>query len=207
MAQSAYFSNLPLRGYTLDPNAAPGDYQWVTDIFRRVGPIKNLLKHKILFYAYAIQDGDSPEIIAHKYYGDVSYHWVVCILNSIIDPVLDWPKNNANLNAYIMDRYGSIGAAQTQIHHWNKTISKTDSLGNTSEITSIIDETEYDSLTSLVPEVFTFSDGTTVTKTTSRGTVDSYTYEIDTNEAKRNILILNKVYLSQVVNELGNLAT
>lgn len=202
---STYFDNFPIRAYTLNANAQPGEFELVTDILRRAAPVKELLKNRILFYAYTIKDGDTPEIIAHKYYGSAQLFWVVTLVNKMIDPLVDWPKNSYNFNAYIIDRYGSAGVAQSTIHHYTMTIAKEDSEGNVSEQTVIIDEDKYDSLSSVVPEVFTFADGSTVTKTTTRDIVYAYDYEQDVNEAKREIILLNKAYLSQFLEEFTGL--
>lgn len=204
---SEYFSNFPYIGYSLNETPQPGELLWVTDIFRRTAPITNLLKNRQLFYRYQIVDGETPEMIAGRVYGSAKYHWVVNILNNITDPLLDWPKDYSNLVAYINETYGSIASAAGSIHHYTMTLSKVDSLGNSSEETFIIDETKYDTLTSLVPVVVTFSDGATVTTTTTRATVDNYTYEIDRNEAKRIILLLKEEYLSQISSELESLLT
>ena len=98
-----YFLNFPLRTYTLNPSPQVGEFDVVTDIFRRVAPIRNLLQHTLMFYAYEIQEGDSPELIAHKYYGSVDYHWLVTLMNNMMDPVLDWPKTNVDLDRYVSD--------------------------------------------------------------------------------------------------------
>ena len=37
-----------------------------------------------------MQDSDTPEIIADKYYGNVEYHWVVLLFNNIIDPQFEY---------------------------------------------------------------------------------------------------------------------
>jgi hypothetical protein len=200
-----YFSNFPYITYTLNNSPQPGEIEWVQDIFRRSAPLINQIKNKRLYYTYQIADGDTPEMIAHKYYGSTSYHWVVTLINGIIDPLLDWPKNYGNLIAYIADKYGSVAVAQANTHHYTMTQTKTDSLGNTSESTMIIDQVKYDTLSSPVPEVYTFGDGATVTVTTSRAIVDGYTYEQELNETKRTIILLKKEHLGQIVAELEKL--
>ncbi len=199
---AVYFSNFPLRTYSLNTNAAPGEFEWVTDIFRRAAPVKNLLKNRELFYQYTVLDGETPEIIADNEYGSPNFHWVVTILNNIRDPLLEWPKKYGDLVAYVNDKYGSLAVASATNHHYTMTIMKVDSLGYSSSETSIIDQTKYDTLVSLVPEVYTFSGGRTVTVTTTRSSVDCYTYEIDLNESKRNIQLLQENYLPQVMSEL-----
>lgn len=202
---SEYFSSFPYVGYSLNENPQPGELTWVTDIFRRTAPIRDLLKNRQMFYRYLILDGETPEMIAAREYGSAAYHWVINILNNITDPLLDWPKDYANLVAYINETYGSIASASTGIHHYTMTQSKVDSQGNSSEETFIIDETKYDTLTSLVPVVTTFAGGVTVTVTTTRATVDNYTYEIDRNESKRSIVLLRDSYLAQIASELERL--
>jgi len=202
---AAYFSNFPFHRYSLNPQTAPGEYEWVTDIFHRAAPIKNILQNREAYYTYQVIEGESPEIVADKEYGSPKYFWVITLLNNIRDPLLDWPKNYGDLVAYVTDKYGSLALASSTIHHYTMTITKTDSLGNASEETTVIDQTKYDSLVSLVPEVFTFSDGNTVTKTISRSSVDCYTYEIDLNEQKRSIKLLKDTFIPQVVAELETL--
>jgi hypothetical protein len=204
---AGYFDNFPYVGYDLNSSPQPGELVWVTDIFRRTAPIQNLLKNKQLFYNYHINEGETPEMIADRTYGSSKYHWVVNLINNITDPLLDWPKDYANLVAYINDTYGSVANAASGIHHYTMTQSKVDSLGNSSEATFIIDLTKYNTLTGLVPVVTIFSGGATVTVTTTRSTVDNYTYEIEANEAKREIILLKESYLPQITSELESLST
>jgi hypothetical protein len=197
-----YFTNFPLFGYTLNPSVAPGEVEYATDLFHRAAPIRNILKNKELFHEYVIRDGETPEMLADTYYGSSHYHWVVTLLNNILDPLLDWPKKYGDLIAFVNEKYGSIAVAQATIHHYTMTITKVDSAGYTSSETTIIDLDKYNSLVSLVPVVYTFAGGRTVTVTTTRSSVDSYTYEVDNNESKRVIQLLKSDYVPQVVSEL-----
>lgn len=202
---ASYFSNFPYISYSLNPSSQPGEAEWVTDIFRRAAPIVTLSRNSRMFYPYLIIEGETPEGIADKIYGSSKYHWVVTLFNNITDPLLDWPKDYQNLVRYIVNKYGSIAAASSGTHHYTMTETKVDSLGNTSEETFIIDATKYATLASPVPVVTTFSSGATVTKTTTRAVVDNYTYEVNLNEEKRNIVLLQDTHLPQVVTELESL--
>ncbi len=202
---AGYFDNFPYLTYSLNQNPQPGELDVVQDIFRRTAPIKNLLKNKQLFYAHVIIDGETPEGIADATYGSSRYHWVVNLLNDITDPLLDWPKNYANLVLFLNEKYGSVANASQTIHHYTLTESKVDSLGNSSQSTFIVDKTRYDASTSVPDVVTTFSNGRTVTVSTTRATVDNYTYEVDLNESKRNIVLLKETFLSQMVAELETL--
>lgn len=202
---SKYFLNFPFRGYTLDPNAGAGDYVVVTDIFKRIRFRQQLLANARLYYPYQIKDGDAPEIIAHKYYGSVDYFWIVLLVNNITDPLRQWPKNYPAFVQHIKDTYSSLENAQISIHHYEKIITKTNSANEISQNITVIDETQYNSLSAVVPVVYQFSDGSTVTVTTERRTIDCYTYEEQQNDLRRNIVLLKSEYLSQVTEELESL--
>jgi len=201
---TSYFDNFPYIGYNLNANSA-SELVWVQDIFRRCAPVQNLLKNTQAFYEYVIQEGETPEMIADHQYGSSKYHWVVTMVNNILDPLIDWPKDYANFVKYIVDKYGSVAAASGANHHFTMTITKVDSLGNSSQKTFTIDESKYDTLTSPVPVVTTFSSGVTVTETITRSAQDNYTYELELNESKRHISLLQKNYLPQIVSELERL--
>ena len=48
--------------------------------------INEKIKQNILgFDYYDVKDGETPEMIAHKYYGDVNYHWTILLVNDIVD--------------------------------------------------------------------------------------------------------------------------
>jgi len=204
---ASYFSNFPYVFYSLNESSQPSEVNLVTDIFRRSAPIANLSKNSRMFYPYQIIEGETPESVAYRIYGSTKYHWVVTLFNNITDPLLDWPKDYKNLVAYIVDTYGSVAAANAGTHHYTMTKTKVDSIGNTSADTFIIDATQYATLVSLTPVVTTFSSGATVTVTTTRAIVDNYTYEVDLNESKRPIVLLQPENLPQVVSELESLLT
>ncbi len=203
MAQ--YFQYFPFLTYSLDSASISTD-DIVTNIFRRVGFMDSIKNNSQLFYPYSIVDGDTPEIIAHKLYGDVNLYWVVTMFNDIINPVTDWPKTYAQFTQYITDSYGSIATAKTTTQLYTKTVTKSNSQGfETSEI-FVIDLTTYNSLASVVPESYTFEDGSTVTVTTTRQIVSVYDYEENLNEAKRNIHLLKIDYLPLAKSQMESLS-
>ena len=200
-----YFRNFPIITYSLDPSATDTP-DLRTNIFRRIGFRESVTENAQLFYPYNIKESDLPEIIADKLYGSVDYYWVVTLFNNIVDPIVDWPKTYQNLQSYIINKYGSIAAAKNQIHHYTKTISKVNSAGNSTSATYIIDLTTYNSLSSVVPQSFAFSNGSTVTVTTTRASVSSYAYEETLNEKKREIRLLKPEHLSLAKAQLERLS-
>ena len=95
-----YFDTLP-KVITLDPNNNP---ILVTNLLTRASILQNLLVNPQLFYSYDIQDGDTPEIVAAKYYGDSYRYWLVLFANQILDPQWQWPLSSQQFQAYINDK-------------------------------------------------------------------------------------------------------
>ena len=61
-----YFQSFPFVS-TTDYN---GNQIALTNLMLRSEIVPTLLNNPLLFYNYDIQDGDTPESIANKYYGD-----------------------------------------------------------------------------------------------------------------------------------------
>lgn len=108
-----YFSKFPKITYTLDG----GDTGFVaTDIFRRIIAQDQNLSTALSYDEYDVIDGETPEIIAHKLYSNAELHWVVLLVNNIIDPRYDWPLSIRSLSNYVTDKYG-VGN-ELDIHHY-----------------------------------------------------------------------------------------
>lgn len=195
----------------------------LTNLMVRTEIIPSLLNNPLLFYSYDIQDGDTPEIIADKYYGDSYRYWIVLFGNQIIDPQWNWPMNQNLFNDYILDKYKSSTAnslnisantvtssqvlayTQSNIQNYVETIITIDSSTNEST-TSIyyIDPTAY----ALVQEntsTGAFSSGAQVTQTVSKYTETIYEYETRLNESNRNINLVNSSYVSQFESQFQSL--
>lgn len=108
-----FFSKFPLLAYTLDNN---NTYQIIPDILRRIKFADQLKNNDTFFDKYDVRDGDTPEILADKFYGDSNFHWVILMVNDIIDPRFEWPMNFNMLNEYCKGKYGEN--AVYQIHHY-----------------------------------------------------------------------------------------
>ena len=87
----------------------------VTDIVTRIA-IREKYSNKIsLYYPYDIQEGDTPEIIASKYYGDPERHWIVMLANDTINPFFDFTLDYPVFTRYLMDKYK---AEANSINQW-----------------------------------------------------------------------------------------
>lgn len=107
-----YFSKFPVTLYSLDDKAS---VQTVRNILLR-NKINDDVKNNFAIYdEYDIMDGETPEIVAHKFYGNAQLHWLVLHMNDIIDPRYDWPLNTLNLYNYCVSKYAAnVNAA----HHY-----------------------------------------------------------------------------------------
>lgn len=115
MSGTNYFSYFPQVEYSFPE----GYTKTVTDIFKRVKMValSNSLKASI-FYNYTIKDGERPEDIANRYYGDTQYYWLILYTNNIISLYSQWPKSSQQFEDYITSTYGSFEDAQSIFHHY-----------------------------------------------------------------------------------------
>lgn len=102
-----------------------GDLETVTNIFHRMGYIKDVLNNVSSYYLYEIQDGDTPEVLAEKVYGDAGAGWMIIYANNIVDPQWDWPVDDETFKNFIISKYGSLSAASTGVHHYEKVVETT----------------------------------------------------------------------------------
>jgi len=86
----------------------------VTDITRNIRVRKEILANITLYEEYDIEDGETPELIAEKIYGDAKYHWVVMLCNDSIDYLTDFPLEESRLLKVIQEKYDNIYG----IHHY-----------------------------------------------------------------------------------------
>ena len=108
-----FFSKFPLFAYTLDNR---NTYQVVPDILRRIKLSDQLKNNDAFFDKYDVRDGETPEILADKFYGDSNFHWIILMANDIIDPRFDWPMDFNMLNEYCRGKYGT--SEVYHIHHY-----------------------------------------------------------------------------------------
>lgn len=104
------FNKYPTLGYISD-----GRIVNVVDIFRRVAVIQESLNNYNIEY-YTIQDGEQPEDVAYKLYGNGKLGWTILIVNNILDPYNEWYLSGEILEDYVVRKYGA-NFLNTH-HHW-----------------------------------------------------------------------------------------
>jgi len=104
-----FFSKFPTVQYDI---SGGGDYAVLTDISRTVD-INNLNEDKVSYYTYYnIQNGDRPDVISQKLYGNSNYYWTFFILNDQLKTGISnaWPLPSADLENMISIEYDKYSA-------------------------------------------------------------------------------------------------
>jgi hypothetical protein len=163
----------------------------LTNILRRF-KVKDSVKNRTdVYYTYDVQSGDRPDTIAEKYYGDSAYAWVVLHYNDIEDPIFGWALFNQDFDNYIKSKYGSIATAQGTIHEYRRILTQ--------------QQTKVDG--TIVPERYVVVDKDTydTLSFTEKQSISKWDWEVEENEKRRKIKILDKKYLSQLTGEVEDI--
>ena len=169
-----YFQPFPKLSYTLDDKVS---YQTIQDIFRRVVLSYNTRIKNSYFTYYEVGDGETPEVVSHKFYRNTNFHWIILHANEIIDPRWDWVLSQLDLLTYVQDKYG-VGN-EYAIHHWEYVVYE----GTTSEqkLISPTQDAYYNT------------------------SISNWEYEDTLNEAKRKIKIIVPALVPNLQKEFINL--
>lgn len=221
----SFFAGFPKTIYSF--NFQDRDLKLVTNIFSRISMRQDVLNNVYAFYKYQLQDGDTPEIVAQKEYNNPLFHWVICYVNGLTDPIFDFPLPRDSLERYIIKKYNyaNIESAYTETKHYVlKTESKYAEINGPTTTTvsnSIVTLSQYDytsnTLVLKTPNVTTWSNTNlrsnnadansaivaTVNTSSVIVPVSVYEYEDQVNEDKRQIKLLSQQYVEVMTNELN----
>ena len=165
----SYFSMFPLLYYDAK---ASGTNKVYTNLMNRLKMISNTKESLMNFDYYDVQDGDTPEIIAFKYYGDVRYHWTILYVNDITDYYSQWPMTVQKFEEFVNDKYDNPMGT----HHFEITQTS----GETTKIIDVgLNSVDYPSATN----------------------ISNYQYEESLEEQKRQIRLIQPKYIEQFVKE------
>ena len=176
----SYFTQFPLMAYDVAGNK---NYKLLPNILKRVKLRSGLRSGAFLFDSYDVKDGENPEDIAFKWFGDAQLHWVILMTNNITDRYYQWPLTQPQFQEHLTDKYGAGNEDAT--HHFEKTqdSGKTSSSG---------------------PNDFSHK----VECNSDDGDPDIITnrqYEQRKQDQYRSIRLLDKKYLKTLVNEFEGL--
>ena len=96
-----------------------GNYKLLPDILRRVKLRSGIRSGTFLFDNYDVKDGEKPEDVAFKWFGDPEMHWVILMTNNITDRYYQWPLSQPQFQEHLTDKYGA--GNEDAVHHYEKT--------------------------------------------------------------------------------------
>jgi len=164
-----YFSKFPLIVYDAKGDA---NFKIATHMLVRVALRTKVRTNTLLYDTYDVKEGETPESLAFKLYGDSEYHWIVLFANNITDRYHDWPMSTPQFLEFINEKYADPNA----LHHYE--IPQTS--GDTSiKIDIGTDNTDYPSATAIT----------------------NFEFEQDRQDTIRRIRLLDPAYINQLVGE------
>ena len=165
----SYFDMFPNIYYDAKGN---GKFTIQKNLLSRLKLVDKVKENILGFDYYDVKDGETPEMIAHKYYGDVGYHWTILLVNDIVDYYEDWPMSVQRFEEFVKNKYTNPEA----IHHYE--ISQTS--GDTTVTIDVgMNTTDYPSATA----------------------ISNYQYEDRLQEKKRQIRLIGTRYIDDFVKE------
>ena len=106
-----YFKQFPTIPYD---SHGTGKFKDVKNLLRRVAIRSKVKTNAMVYDTYDVKNGETPESIAFKLYGDAELHWVIMLVNDITDRYHDWPMSEAQFLQFVNDKYDNVDA----VHHY-----------------------------------------------------------------------------------------
>lgn len=176
----SYFSRFPMMVYDVKNN---GNYKILPDILRRVKQRNAIASGQFIFDTYDVVNGEKPEDIAYKWFGDAQLHWVILMTNNITDRFHQWPMTQPQFDEFLTDKYGA--GNEDAIHHYEitKSSGKTSSSGpnDYSHLVEVNSDTE------------------------NASSISNREYEERQQDKYRSIKLLNQQFLSDFLEEFDKL--
>lgn len=169
-----YFENFPVVWHKL---VGTNDQVLIQNITRRVVVVDGLGDIEGLLLDYNIFDGETPRAFAERVYGSFELFWVVCLINGIFDIAGQWPKPEKRVLAGLMAQYGQSGMYAVK-HYVDVYGTVTDPLAQKLAHNDI-DATDEQAISryNLYPVTY-------------------YDYELDQNNRKRAVKVLDPDYVA-----------
>ena len=166
-----YFDSFPVIFYDSTGNLIFKD---VTNLLRRVGLRTKVRTNSLLYDTYNVKEGETPEMIAHRLYGDTELHWIILLVNEVTDRYHQWPMTTPQFLDFINDKYDNPDG----IHHYETTQTS----GDTKVKIEVFNEVDEDAYTGLTP-------------------ITNREYEENEQDKRRKIKLLDPSYVNAFVSE------
>jgi hypothetical protein len=164
----------------------------------RVKILEQLNSEPLGYLAYTIKEGERAEDIAYYYYDDIGKVWLVYMANNIVDPYSQWPLNQTEFEKYLIAKYKTQSASVGyNVINWTR---------NATITTNIVHyENLADSTLKISKDTYLLNANLGLIEASEWKPVRYYDYEVQLNEDKRHIFLVNRIYADQMENELESL--
>ena len=204
-----YFDTFPKISYSFDGFKTS---ERITNVISRFALEQSLKENASIYYTHDVRDGDTPEILSAKLYGSPDKHWIIMMMNDIIDVGYDWPMDYRTLAKFIDAKYlasanstttgQGLSWAQINIQAYYKVETTRTPSGSTIIKRFEIDANTYANTTISLNQQITLSDNNVIVINTTKETETYYDYELELNESKRQIKLLRPELVSQLEQEV-----
>lgn len=96
-------------------NADKQTFNQAVNILNSVAMKYSPIKDTTLYFYHSIQDGEKPEDISYRFYETTEYHWLIILLNNVVNPYYDWLLDSHEMESHLAQKYGDD---QYKIHHF-----------------------------------------------------------------------------------------
>ena len=194
MAYFDLFPNVLLPSHS-EKRTSNRDFVASKNLFKR-GAIRNdFFENAVTFEKYNVVGDDRPDNVASEIYDDPELDWVVLLSNNIINVRDEWPMSQYDFQSYLDNKYDKVQLSQ--IHHY-ETVEVLNPQGIRLLEAGLHVDANFEYKYSFDGTNYSVSDLTSVT---------NYQYEIDKNDAKRNIYVLRKSYLPMIMEDMRDIMT
>jgi hypothetical protein len=172
------------------------------DITTRPKFLDDLAQDPYAFMPYTIKDGETAQEVSYLYYGNPTYVWIIYVANDMVDPYFDWPISDQEVTKTIAKKYkeqaeasDGVDLTPNEVIEWSLRTEKNGSLF-TDNILYYYDNEG----TKITVDTYLYGG----VNTNDWSPMRVYEYEIEMNESKRDIKLLNKEYLNIAMANLKN---
>ena len=169
-------NRLPELLYNFSSKPLDPDFLVVKNIWRRAQVLTEFKSEVTIFTEITVGDGERPEDLATRYYGNPFYNWTILVINDITDYYSQWPKSVVQLQEFIDQKYTN---GQATKHH----------------VTTEVKDANENIIVpagKVVPSNFqvAYFNGSTTVTASPVASVTNAAYEFDLNAKKQNIQIV-----------------
>ena len=113
-----FFKIVPNISYDEKPISYPfseSDFVVAKNFFRRYKINEDVFQYAVFFKKYTIIDGERPETLAEKAYGDQFLDWVILLTNNMVNAQYDWPRSNYEMYRIVEEEFDD---PYSEINHY-----------------------------------------------------------------------------------------